>query len=208
MQNEFFREVIVLGVYIVPKCSFYYIFKLELEVEANVCQRHFSVPVVGMSSKTPKSNNSTPASARNQAKTSANGQDSAVHQQLTREQHAQERAQDYVEVIADLIAACGEARATDLAKSLGVSHVTVIRTVERLQREGLVTTQPYRSIFLTDSGRKLAVNAKARHETVIAFLEALGVSSPVARADAEGIEHHVSSETLAVFERFLAAKST
>jgi DtxR family transcriptional regulator, manganese transport regulator len=66
-----------------------------------------------------------------------------------------------------------------------VSHVTVIRTVERLQREGLVTAQPYRSIFLTNAGRKLA--AKARHETVIAFLEALGVSPSVARADAEAL---------------------
>jgi DtxR family transcriptional regulator, manganese transport regulator len=39
---------------------------------------------------------------------------------------------------------------------------------------------------------------------VIAFLEALGVSPSVARADAEGIEHHVSTETLLAFERFLA----
>jgi DtxR family manganese transport transcriptional regulator len=160
-----------------------------------------------MASKTPKNGNCTAAPARRRAKALANGQDTAVHQRLTRQQHAQERAQDYVEAIADLIAACGEARATDLATSLGVSHVTVIRTVERLQREGLVTTQPYRSIFLTETGRKLATKAKARHETVITFLEALGVSSSTARADAEGIEHHVSSETLAAFERFLAKTS-
>jgi DtxR family transcriptional regulator, manganese transport regulator len=135
-----------------------------------------------------------------------NDRELAANQRRTRQQHAQERAQDYVEGIADLISAVGEARVTDLAKLLGVSHVTVIRTIERLQREGLVTTQPYRSIFLTDTGRKLAAKAKARHETVVAFLKALGVSLPVARADAEGIEHHVSSETLAAFERFLEAK--
>src|SRR5258707_1010153 len=80
-----------------------------------------------------------------------NGRETAPCQRRTRQQHAQERAQDYVETIADLIAFCGEARATDLAKSLGVTHVTVIRTVERLQREGWVTTQPYRS-----AGRRLA----------------------------------------------------
>ncbi len=133
------------------------------------------------------------------------GPETAAHQQLTRLQHAQERAQDYVEAIADLIALRGEARATDLAKSLGVTHVTVIRTVQRLQREGLVSTEPYRSIFLTDSGRRLAGKARARHEKVVAFLEALGVPSSAARADAEGIEHHVGSETLAAMERFLAA---
>jgi DtxR family transcriptional regulator, manganese transport regulator len=131
----------------------------------------------------------------------------AANQRRTRQQHAQERAQDYVEGIADLISAFGEARVTDLAKFLGVSHVTVIRVIERLQREGLVTTQPYRSIFLTETGRKLATKAKARHETVVAFLKALGVSSAVARADAEGIEHHVSNETLAAFERFLEGRS-
>ena len=144
---------------------------------------------------------------RNKATDALNGRETAACQRRTRQQHAQERAQDYVETIADLIASCGEARATDIARSLGVTHVTVIRTVARLQREGLVTTQPYRSIFLTEAGRRLAANAKSRHQTVIALLEALGVSPSVARADAEGIEHHVSPETLAVFERFLSAKT-
>ncbi|MGF1655839.1 MAG: manganese-binding transcriptional regulator MntR [Verrucomicrobiales bacterium] len=124
-------------------------------------------------------------------------------QKHTRLAHSQERAQDYVEAIADLIDHTGEARAVDIAKVLGVSHVTVIRTIQRLQREGLVTTQPYRSIFLTDTGRRLASKAKARHQTVVAFLQALGVSTPTARKDAEGIEHHVSPETLQAFERFL-----
>ncbi|MEI8310511.1 MAG: manganese-binding transcriptional regulator MntR [Verrucomicrobiota bacterium] len=131
------------------------------------------------------------------------GPETAVYQHQTRLQHAQERAQDYVEAIADLISASGEARATDLAKSLGVTHVTVIRTVQRLKREGLVTTQPYRSIFLTESGRTLAGKARARHEKVVTFLEALGVAKSTARADAEGIEHHVSDETLRAMEKFL-----
>jgi DtxR family transcriptional regulator, manganese transport regulator len=130
--------------------------------------------------------------------------ETAAYQRRTRRQHAQERAQDYVEAIAELIALTGEARATDLARSLGVTHVTVVRTVQRLQREGLVTSLPYRSIFLTEAGRKLATKARSRHRTVVAFLEALGISSSAARADAEGIEHHVSAETLAAFERFLA----
>jgi DtxR family manganese transport transcriptional regulator len=137
----------------------------------------------------------------------ASEKETAAYQRRTRKQHAQERVQDYVEAIADLISANGEARATDLARSLGVTHVTVIRTVQRLQRNGLVTSLPYRSIFLTEAGRKLASKARNRHRTVVAFLEALGIPSPVARADAEGIEHHVSPETLAAFERFLAEKA-
>lgn len=129
--------------------------------------------------------------------------ESVAHQRQTRRAHAQERAQDYVEAIADLIAENGEARATDIARQLGVSHVTVIRTVQRLQRDGFVTTRPYRSIFLTPSGRSLAARAKVRHQTVVAFLEALGVPPASARADAEGIEHHVSPPTLAAMEKFL-----
>jgi len=127
----------------------------------------------------------------------------AANQQRTRREHAQERAEDYVEAIADLISEHGEARATDLARMLGVTHVTVIRTVQRLQREGLVTSQPYRSIFLTKDGEELARKSRERHETVVALLESLGVSSKVARADAEGIEHHVSDETLAAFRLFV-----
>ena len=66
--------------------------------------------------------------------------------------HSQELAQDYVEMIAELIDKTGEARLTDLARGLSVTHVTANRTLKRLQRKGLVTSQPYRSIFLTGDG--------------------------------------------------------
>ena len=91
----------------------------------------------------------------------------------------------------------------DLAKRLGVTHVTVNRTIARLQKAGLVTARPYRAIFLTEEGRKLATVSKRRHETVVAFLRSLGVPERVAETDAEGIEHHVSPETLAAFEAAL-----
>ena len=74
----------------------------------------------------------------------------------SRRDHAGETAQDYVEAIADLSAAVGEARVVDLAHRLGVSHVTVNRTLGRLQQAGYVRTRPYRAIFLTDAGRRLA----------------------------------------------------
>jgi DtxR family manganese transport transcriptional regulator len=131
------------------------------------------------------------------------GRRQAENLSQTRREHATEIAEDYVEAIADLIAETGEARVVDLAKRLGVTHVTVNRTVARLQKAGYVTAQPYRAIFLTDPGRDLAVRCKRRHETVAAFLRSLGVSERVAEMDAEGIEHHVSAETLAAFERLL-----
>ncbi len=121
----------------------------------------------------------------------------------TREEHSSETAQDYVELIANLIATTGEARAIDIARFLGVTHVTVGRTIQRLQRNGLVRTQPYRSIFLTDDGRKLAKESQRRHEIVVEFLRSLGIPPKVAQSDAEGIEHHVSKETLSAFVRHL-----
>jgi len=120
-----------------------------------------------------------------------------------RRDHAVEIAQDYAEAIADLAAAVGEARVVDLARRLGVTHVTVNRTLARLQRSGYVNTRPYRAIFLTEIGRKLAAESKQRHETVAAFLQSLGISRKAAELDAEGIEHHVSPETLRAFERRL-----
>ena len=134
-------------------------------------------------------------------------EDQARHHRQVREQNRSEVAQDYVEAIADLIDGSGEARAVDVARRLGVSHVTVIQTVRRLQRDGLVTSQPYRSIFLTDDGRRLAEESRHRHQVVVALLQALGVPPKIAWADAEGIEHHVSTETMAAFQRFLARQT-
>jgi len=125
----------------------------------------------------------------------------------TREAHSRETVEDYVEAIADLVAATGEARVTDLARELGVSHVTVNRTIARMQRDGFVSSLPYRAIFLTETGKQLAAESKARHQTVEAFLKAIGVPEAIAQKDAEGIEHHVSRETLAAFAQLAAAGS-
>ncbi len=116
----------------------------------------------------------------------------------TREDHQLEQAEDYVELIASLTAETGEARAVDMARRLGVTHVTVTKTLGRLQKAGLIKTEPYRAVFLTESGSALAAKAKARHRIVLDFLVAAGVSPKSAALDAEGIEHHVSPETLAV----------
>ena len=121
----------------------------------------------------------------------------------TRQEHSEETAQDYVEMIAELIETTGEARVIDLARRLGVTHVTVSRTLQRLRRNGLITSLPYRSIFLTAAGKRLSEESRHRHEVVVEFLQSIGVPDPVAQSDAEGIEHHVSRETLAAFEKQL-----
>lgn len=114
--------------------------------------------------------------------------------------------EDYVELIADLLATGGEARPTDIARRLGVSHATAIKTIARLKRESLATSRPYRGVFLTPEGESLAARVKSRHRLVVDLLRAVGVPAEAAEQDAEGIEHHVSEVTLRAFEAFLAEK--
>ncbi len=128
-------------------------------------------------------------------------EEQADHHRQTRAALQTAVAEDYVELIADLIDSTGEARATDIARRLGVTNASVAKMIARLHQGGLVTTQPYRAIFLTQEGRRIAVASKRRHQIVVAFLLAIGVGEEAARADAEGLEHHVSAETLAAFER-------
>ena len=112
--------------------------------------------------------------------------------------------EDYVELIADLLATRGEARATDIAKRLGVTHPTALKSIARLKREGLATALPYRGIFLTDAGHELADRVRARHRLIVELLIAVGVPAEAAEADAEGMEHHASKATLDAFARYLA----
>jgi len=112
--------------------------------------------------------------------------------------------EDYAEMIGDLIEEMGEARITDIARRMGVTHPTATKAVARLKREGLAVSRPYRGVFLTEEGLALADRVRARHRTVVAVLLALGVPPDTAEMDAEGMEHHVSEVTLAAFESYLA----
>lgn len=123
--------------------------------------------------------------------------------ETVRKAHQSETAEDYVELIADLIDANGEARIVDLSQRFGVSHATVNKIITRLKKEGLVNSQPYRSLFLTEEGEILARECKKRHIIVVEFLKAIGVSEKTAETDAEGVEHHVSEETLKAFQAFI-----
>lgn len=124
-----------------------------------------------------------------------------------RRNHATELAEDYVEAIADLIQRQGRCRLVEIAKHFAVSHVTANRAVARLKRLGLVASESYGPITLTAAGTELAAQSKHRHAIVLSFLVSLGVSPPNAVLDAEGIEHHVSDETLRCMENFSKRRS-
>lgn len=121
-----------------------------------------------------------------------------------RKQHGIEAAEDYTELVLDLIEKEGEARVCRLAKILGVSHVTAIRTVNRLCDEGYLETEPRKPIFLSKKGLRLAKNIKQKHQIVLEFLMKLGVPENVAIIDSEGIEHHLSDITLSKMQDFIS----
>lgn len=125
--------------------------------------------------------------------------------QTVRHAHRSEIAEDYAELIHDLIAQTGEARPVDIAERMGVRPPTVAKNLARLQREGLIRRERYRSVFLTESGLALAEVCRERHRIVVAFLMSLGLDRDTAEQDAEGIEHHVSDRTLAAFEQAIKA---
>ncbi|GAB0114703.1 manganese-binding transcriptional regulator MntR [Acidisoma sp. C75] len=125
---------------------------------------------------------------------------------LARAQRSSALTEDYVELIADLMELHGEVRVTEIARRLGVSHPTAVKSVARLRRDGLVTARPYRGIFLTEEGSLLAARVRARHQLVVRVLIEMGVAREDAEIDAEGIEHHVSDRTLEAFERYLTRR--
>ena len=118
-----------------------------------------------------------------------------------RDEHKTENTEDYLEIIADLLNTKGEARIVDIADKLGIAQATANKTVQRLLGQGYVNKEPYRSIFLTLKGQKVASASKKKHIIVLTFLQNLGLDTKTAEADAEGIEHHVSDKTLKRMEQ-------
>ena len=123
-----------------------------------------------------------------------------------RKAHKTENTEDYLELIAKLISEKGEVRIVDLASRLNIAQATANKTVQRLKIQGYIKKEPYRSIFLTFKGQKIASQSKKRHNIVYNFLLNLGVDDRTAAEDAEGVEHHVSKKTLNKMAKFNRSK--
>ena len=123
-----------------------------------------------------------------------------------RNAHKTENTEDYLELIADLHNNYGEARIVDIANKLDIAQATANKTIRRLQLQGYIKKEPYRSIFLTMKGQKIASLSRKRHNIVYSFLINLGLDKKIAAEDAEGIEHHVSEKTLRKMDNFNSKK--
>ena len=124
----------------------------------------------------------------------------------TRDHHNLEAAEDYTELVLDLTEEKGSARTGDIAECLGISHVTALRTIRRLQEEGYLNTTPRKPVRLTPKGKRLALSARKRHQLLVNFFMAIGVPRKVAEVDVEGAEHHISQTTLNKISSFLKSE--
>ncbi len=108
-------------------------------------------------------------------------------------------AEDYLERIHELIEEKGYARVVDIASSLQVRQASVTSMVQKLGEAGYLNYVKYRGLVLTDKGREVARRIQTRHETLSRFFSIFGIAPETQRSDIEGIEHHLSPETLAMF---------
>jgi Mn-dependent DtxR family transcriptional regulator len=105
-------------------------------------------------------------------------------------------AEDYLERIQELIQEKGYARMVDIASSLKVRQASVTSMVQKLGDLGFVKYEKYRGLVLTDKGRLVADKIQRRHETLTRFFSLLGLNPETQLLDIEGIEHHLSPETV------------
>jgi len=106
--------------------------------------------------------------------------------------------QDYLEQIHNLIETKGYARAVEIAGNLGVSQASVSAMLRRLDAEGFVVHERYRGLVLTSKGRAIAREIIERHDILTRLLRRFGIDEETIYRDVEGMEHHISAQTLRV----------
>src|SRR3981081_3618638 len=112
--------------------------------------------------------------------------------------------EDYLEQILDLINTKGYARVADIAQGLKISQASVTNMVQRLDAEGLLKYEKYRGLVLTTAGETLARNIMRRHQLLTDFLRMLCIDEEVIYHDVEGMEHHISPQTLRAVETLIS----
>lgn len=116
--------------------------------------------------------------------------------------------EDYLERTLELLTEKGYARVSDIAERLGVRPASVTKMLQRLEVQGYLVREPYRGFTLTPKGKNIAVRIRKRHEILKSFLQLLQIPEQVMEKDIDGLEHHLSNETVAALEKFLKQLGT
>jgi Mn-dependent DtxR family transcriptional regulator len=100
--------------------------------------------------------------------------------------------EDYIEQIYMLIEDKGYARVSDIAEALAVHPSSVTKMVQKLDKDEYLIYEKYRGLVLTSKGKKIGKRLVYRHELLEQFLRIIGVDEGNIYGDVEGIEHHLS----------------
>ena len=106
--------------------------------------------------------------------------------------------EDYLEQIHNLIEAKGYARVVDIAQNLSISQASVTNMIQKLDAEGYLVYERYRGVVLTEEGRQIGMEIARRHEVLTRLLSTFGLDAETVHHDVEGMEHHISRQTLDV----------
>ena len=100
--------------------------------------------------------------------------------------------EDYIEQIYILMDQKGYARVSDIAENLQVHPSSVTKMVQKLDKDEYLKYEKYRGLILTDKGEKVGKRLVYRHKLLEDFLRIIGVEEENIYQDVEGIEHHMS----------------
>ncbi|NQD64566.1 transcriptional regulator MntR [Bacillus haikouensis] len=104
--------------------------------------------------------------------------------------------EDYIEQIYLLIENKGYARVSDIAEALSVHPSSVTKMVQKLDKDDYLVYEKYRGLVLTPKGNKVGKRLVYRHELLEQFLRVIGVKEEHIYEDVEGIEHHLSWDSI------------
>jgi len=108
--------------------------------------------------------------------------------------------EDYLERIYRLIDEKGYARVADIAEGLEVHPSSATKMIQKLDKDEYLIYEKYRGLMLTPKGKKIGKRLVERHHLLEQFLSMIGVKEELIYKDVEGIEHHLSSESIACIE--------
>jgi Mn-dependent DtxR family transcriptional regulator len=95
-----------------------------------------------------------------------------------------------------LIEEKGYARVSDIAEALSVHPSSVTKMVQKLDKDEYLVYEKYRGFSLTTKGNKIGKRLVFRHDLLEQFLKIIGVKDENIYKDVEGIEHHLSWDSI------------
>ncbi len=111
--------------------------------------------------------------------------------------------EDYLECIYKLMEQKGYARASDIAEDLQVHPSSVTKMIQKLDKDKYLIYEKYRGLVLTANGKKIGKRLLMRHQLLEQLLKMIGVREENIYKDVEGIEHHLSWDSITCMESLI-----